>query len=140
VSSMYRILCLSHNPALELETPEWHSGDDGRVKAEHAAAHPEDLDGLAEHTACDLLVGRYSYPLVEVGCPAVIRDSGRPHPPGTYHPRSTEWVDIEWLRLLWLAQQAEEGPLLRAAATLSGWCWSPARLNRLANVLRGEAS
>lgn len=127
MSGSYRILCLSHDPALELDVGNWQSGNDGREAAAHAAANPVDHEDLEEHAGCDLMVGRYSYPLLELCCP-----------PGHGHPRDAKWADIQWLRLLWLAQNTNVPEFQRAAAAVST-CWSPQRLNRLAAYLRMES-
>ncbi|HET9889684.1 MAG TPA: hypothetical protein VFQ42_04215 [Mycobacterium sp.] len=95
MSSVYRLICLSHDPGLELDT-EWHSGSDGRRTAEevlrqlvHGGVRPargEGQDELLDHAGCDLVIGEYSSPLVEVG----------------YLPYNTNvhWIDIEWVRVL----------------------------------------
>lgn len=132
MSSVYRILCVSHDPALVLK-PEYQSGRDGRTLAAHAAAHPDEYEELAAHANCDLLVGRYSYPLVEVGCPAPPKDKTPSHYP--YHPHACKWVDAKWLRLLLHAKQQDgETPLGKAAADVDG-CWSASRLDRLRHEL-----
>jgi hypothetical protein len=128
MSSTYRILCVSHDPAIALEQFEFQSGDDGRARAEEAVA-----TGVADHPNCDLLIGRYSYPLVEVGCPPKPRHSG------VYHPHNTEWLDVFWLRLLVAAQRAPEGSQERQLATGAPGCWSPERLHRLRLELVLEA-
>ena len=127
MSSTYRILCLSHDPAIVIEYPEFSSGSNGRELAEAAV-----LRGIEGHEGCDLLIGRYSYPLVEVGCP----DRSREHV-GGYHPHDTKWVDASWLKLLYLAQRAPEGcpeRQLAERAPMPG-CWTPEHLHRLRNEL-----
>ncbi|GAB3156369.1 hypothetical protein GCM10027258_62700 [Amycolatopsis stemonae] len=126
MSSTYRLLCLSHDPAIELDL-EFSSGSGGRERAEAAV-----LGGVAGHEACDLLIGRYSYPLVELGCP----DRSRGHR-GGYHPHHTVWVDAIWIKLLALAQQAPEGSPQRQLAERAPMpgCWWPERLARLSTVL-----
>ena len=125
MSSTYRILCLSHDPAFELDT-EWQSGHDGRLAIEGALARP--VEG---HERCDLIGGRYSYPLVEVYCPPQRPDSG--------HPFHTDgrWVDVEWLNVLYRAYRVAERPefedLRRKLAQVR--CWPPDRLNRLRHHL-----
>jgi len=100
-----------------------YTGPDGRAKAEGAV-----LIGFADHPGCDLLIGAYSYPLVEIGCPD--RSAGHP---GGYHPHETKWVDATWIKLLALAQRAPEGSPERQLANrppMPG-CWRPERLYRL---------
>ncbi|MFD5245033.1 hypothetical protein ACFWIW_10840 [Amycolatopsis sp. NPDC058340] len=127
MSSMYRILCLSHDPAIVIEHPEFHSGSNGRELAEAVV-----LRGIEGHKGCDLLIGRYSYPLIEVGCP----DRTREHV-GGYHPHHTVWVDAIWLKLLYLAQRApKDSPERQLAerAPMPG-CWTPERLHCLRTEL-----
>lgn len=123
MSSTYRILCLSHDPAIDVGG-EWHSSEDGRIIAPVMAVDPAGAQPVAFHAGCDLVVGRYSYPLVEVCCPA-----------GRFHSRP-EWIDADWLRLLWHARQAPEGSPLRDAAAGSAMaCWPPDRLGKLRREL-----
>ncbi|MFF9631772.1 hypothetical protein [Streptomyces fradiae] len=116
MSSTYRILCLSHDPATthgEYPTPE---------EADAAIAA-----GLDEHPRCDLAIGRYSYPLVEVGCPT------SRHQPA--HLRcghsATVWTDRDWLRLLVAARQSDDERVRAVAASLRRYCWPTERLARL---------
>jgi hypothetical protein len=123
VSSNYRILCLSHDPATIA------SDDYASPEAAEAAI----IAGLSEHPECDLLVGRYSYPLVEVGCPPTTtpRGSGQHN---CYPHSQTEWAEVAWLRLLAAAHQSGDDQM-RALANdhhLAHWPWE--RLRRL----RGE--
>lgn len=45
MSSVYRPICLSHNPALELDHIEWQSGHNGRDILTDALAAPVGCDG-----------------------------------------------------------------------------------------------
>lgn len=133
MSSTYRILCLSHDPAITLEA-EWQSGAGGRETAEAIAANPGEHKETVDHVGCDLLIGRYSYPLVEVGCPGQpVHGKPRHHP---WHPRA-HWTDVTWLRLAAAAIGLYE-PTVEIADALKGiaGCWSPERLRRLRNELR----
>ena len=56
MSSTYRVLCLSHDPAIVA------ADDYQRPETAEAAI----TEGIAEHAGCDLVIGRYSYPLVEL--------------------------------------------------------------------------
>lgn len=106
MSSTYRVLCLSHDPALIIETADWN-------RPEHAEGAIR--DGITGHTDCDLMIGSYSYPLVELGCP---RTFDRPEQLRGSVLRcthgSTQWVDKEWLLLLAAAYQSDD-PAMRAA-------------------------
>lgn len=125
MSSDYKILCLSHNPAIVIEG-DWHSSRDGHIIALAVAANPVGHEATRQHAHCDLLVGRYSYPLVEVACP--------PSRPGdTKHSgfhREAKWIDASWLRLLAAAYASTDNAVLQAAQRVSG-CWSADRVNRL---------
>ena len=116
MSSTYRILCLSHDPATthgEYTTPE---------DAEHAIS-----GGLEGHPNCDLAIGCYSYPLVEVGCPP---SGGQPATLGCNHG-VTRWMDGDWLIVLTVAYESTD-PAIRKAAKASGHsCWPWERLRRL---------
>lgn len=124
MSSRYRVLCLSHDPAL---TTDHEFTSAGEAEAAIAA-------GIPEHASCDLLIGRYSYPLIEVGCPA--SHGGQS---GCYHVRTTNWVDVGWLKLLYLAQKAgllaEPGSPEFLATEEVRRCWRPERVERLREEL-----
>lgn len=100
MSSVYRILCLSHDPAIafggvEERGVEWNAPEPALEAIRYRN------NGAAEaHPHCDLIVGRYSAPLIEVCCPA-----GRSNDPhhGSSH-RGDLWIDASWLRLLALAK------------------------------------
>ncbi|MER6830863.1 hypothetical protein ABT352_33055 [Streptosporangium sp. NPDC000563] len=128
MSSIYRVLCLSHDPAITAEA-EYD-------RPEYAATAI--ASGIPEHADCDLLIGRYSYPLVEVGCPPT---TGPEHAARhRCYPHSvTEWVDVAWLRLLAAVHQsgAESMWSLTGNARLAHW--SRERLHRLRNELGIDA-
>ncbi|HZX38205.1 MAG TPA: hypothetical protein VFF37_07750 [Streptomyces sp.] len=128
MSSTYRILCLSHDPALvehgEYRTPE----------AAETAIH----NGIPEHQSCDLMIGRYSAPLIELGCP---RSSDQPKAlrPGVlrcYHG-GTVWTDTEWLVLLAAAYQSDDPAIQEAVKHGRGrhGCLPWDRLKRLRDEL-----
>lgn len=123
MSRTYRLMCLSHDPAIDADAMrDWNN----RADAEHAATV-----GIWEHETCDVLILEYSGGLIEIGCPKRTRghDGGR-------HPHETVWADVAWLRLLALAQRAPEGSVeqkLAGAPILR--CWTPQRLRRLRNEL-----
>lgn len=122
MSSTYRILCLSHDPAIA--TGEYSSPE---------AAAAAIVEGVEEHQQCDLLIGRYSYPLVEVGCPPTLAKRASQH--RCYLHAGTEWVDAAWLRILAAVHQSGDDKM-RALANdthLSHWPWE--RLRRLRDEL-----
>lgn len=123
MSSTYRILCLSHDPALVIDTPDWNRPE----QAEAAIA-----EGINGHAACDLVIGRYSYPLVELGCP-----------PSRYQPvklrcthGGTKWTDKEWLLLLAAAYQSEDPAIQQAIKAGYHYCLPWERLKRLRDELQ----
>jgi len=122
VSSIYRVLCLSHDPAIAADT-EYSS----RADAEAAVRN-----GVPDHSTCDLMIGRYSYPLVELGCPGNVPGDHQPGARTCFHHRDARWIGVEWVRLLAYAQQQPEGsPLRQATADVHFACFPPERLHRL---------
>ena len=129
MSSDYRLLCLTHDPALEIGDDRWHSPQEPL-----SAVARRDVDELtAAHEGCDLLIGRYSYPLVEVCCPPQL---GPRAPTGHLH-RDPKWIDAAWLRLAWHAGTDPHGFASTAgqAARNLPACWAIARIDRLRYVL-----
>ena len=113
---------MSHDPALASDD-EAHSGswsDAAGMEATLAAL----VDRVREaHPRCRLLLGRYSAPLVEIGCPAQ-------DPCCTNYHRTIEWLDRDWARIL-----------IDAGDQVGGWtqpmirCWSRELLLPLAGEL-----
>lgn len=106
MSSTYYVLCLSHDPAITVNDP-------GYNRPEEAEAAVRDRP--SGHENCDLVIGRYSAPLVALGCP---RSADQPEHlrPGTlrcYHG-GTMWTDVDWLLLLAAAYQSTD-PAVREA-------------------------
>ena len=125
MSSIYRVLCLSHDPAIVLTEVEYS-------RPESAVA--DIASGIDGHSDCDLLIGRYSYPLIEVGCPPTTgpERSGRhrctPH-------STTEWVDVTWLRILAAVHQSGTEDMRDLAGEAALAHWSRERLRRLRDEL-----
>ncbi len=120
MSSTYRILCLSHDPATtygEYRTPD--------------AAEQAITIGITGHPNCDLLIGRYSYPLVEAGCPPTRNQPGAAR---CCHG-STIWADADVLRLLAVAYQSADAAVRGASKRFEPQCWTPERLHRLRDEL-----
>lgn len=117
MSSDYRVICLSHDPAIEVDH-DW-------IDADRALASIR--DGLEEeHPSCDLLVGRWSGGLVEVCCPGMV--NGAPSNHSGWH-REPKWADAGWLRLAVLA-----GLDVVKLARLYP-CWTYDRAHRLRVIL-----
>ena len=123
MSSTYYVLCLSHDPAIIVNDP-------GSNRPEDAEATIRDRPTGHEH--CDLMIGRYSYPLVELGCPTS-KDQPEALRPGTlrcYHG-STLWTDKGWLLLLAAAYQSTDPAMRGAVNAVDHGCLSWERLRRL---------
>ena len=121
MSSVYRVLCLSHDPALALTEVEYS-------RPESAAT--DIASGIDGHQGCDLLIGRYSYPLVEVGCPPWTGPTGAGSQRCTRHSNA-QWADVAWLRILAAVHQSGGEGMRRLAEASSLSCWSWERLRRL---------
>jgi hypothetical protein len=89
MSSNYRILCLSHDPAITISTDD---GDTDYRNPNDALTAAANRHNLGDHTNCDLLVGRYSAPLIEAACPGSKTCGHNQH--------ADTWTDAGWLRLL----------------------------------------
>lgn len=127
MSSTYRVLCLSHDPALVVD-------DMGVGFSRPEAAEEAIRDGIDGHADCDLLIGRYSYPLIEVGCPPT-NGSERPGRHRCTIHGITEWVDVAWLRLAAAVYQSGNEQMRALADDRSLCCWSWERLRRLRDEL-----
>lgn len=100
MSSTYRVLCLAHDPAITIDGWESQSPDEvvGLLERRDTA------EQLAQHRGCPLAVGRYSYPLIQV-----------------YNPKTRQWADVEVLRLIIAAHDADLRPDLLAQLFRRGW-------------------
>lgn len=129
MSSTYKLLCLNHDPAIVIPGPDWNTPEPAIAAALEPAMH----DWLVEdHGQCDLLVGRYSYPLVEVCCPAHRKKCS------TWH-QGPVWIDADWLRLLraGMALVEDDAQMKAAVGRVQSHhaCWTPARIHRLRTEL-----
>ncbi|TYB69692.1 hypothetical protein FXF51_05895 [Nonomuraea sp. PA05] len=129
MSSVYRVLCLSHDPAIILSEVEYHRPE---------AAVSDIAAGIDGHAECDLLIGRYSYPLIEVGCPPATGPERSGRPRCSTHS-TTEWVDVAWLRILLAVHRngTKEMQELVGATQLRHWSYE--RLRRLRDELGIDA-
>jgi hypothetical protein len=135
MSSTFHVLCLSHDPALAIT----RTGYNQAAEAEAAIR-----DNGIEHPDCDLLIARFSGGLVQLGCPPT-GSQPRVHQHWCRLHRTTEWVDVAWLRVLAAARTAQ---VLPDEITKSHHfsCWPEVRLWRLrheidlANVIRQTAA
>jgi hypothetical protein len=128
VSSTYSIFCMSHDPAIDLpdlpgveESIEWAR------------------DGFGPHPSCDLLVGRYSGGLIEVGCPGAREPGITPgHRGHSGWHRDTIWADAALLRVAAAALEEEwdgRSTAIQHALAKLPMCWTLARLHRLRDIL-----
>lgn len=121
MSSVYRVLCLSHDPAIVAADCDWNDREDAEAAIRV---------GIPGHETCDLLIGRYSYPLIAVGCPPQRDGLACGGHSGTL------WIDRGWLQLLYQAQHEPTGKLLAAVSDQNAFrCWTPQRLARIAAEL-----
>jgi hypothetical protein len=132
MSSSYRILCLSHDPAIVIEGLEWSNCQDMEAAIARVGS-----DELEHHRGCDLVGGRYSAPLIEVYCPPARGPDTVYYEhalaTGIHHPRHNDgrWIDVSWLRLLASVYIANSPPLVTQAAAKVDRCWSKPRVVRL---------
>lgn len=132
MSSTYQVICVEHAPAL-IVGDEYTSPSDALRAASAPGRYPE----LEYHKRCDLLVGRFSYPLIQVACPGFRGESPSVSPANTckYHGASYDnWTEVAWLRLLYDAiKDSEDVHQYRVPA-----CWTRNRVIRLGNLLQTE--
>jgi hypothetical protein len=123
VSSTYRILCLSHDPAITVNDPGYNRAED----AERAIR-----ERPTDHEHCDLVIGRYSAAFVELGCPTSRGQPEhlRPSLLRCYHG-GTKWTDMDWLLLLAAAYQSTDPGVQKAITDGRHGCLPWERLRRL---------
>jgi hypothetical protein len=126
VSSDYRLVCLSHNPGLGIGT-EYVSPDEA-VSALGTM--------LPDHGDCDVVLGRWSGALVELGC----LGGRRPGHGSLYHV-VVLWTRAEWLALALAVVQNGSHPesVVRVLERATRDCWTVDRLTRMRNLLATEA-
>ncbi|MEU2924170.1 hypothetical protein ABZ636_03785 [Streptomyces sp. NPDC007251] len=128
MSSTFHILCLSHDPAITITGAGYNRPEEAEAAiSDDDTAHPE----------CDLLIARYSGGLIELGCPPT-GDQPRAHQHWCWQHRSTEWVDVAWLRILAVARIAQVLPS-EFTSSYHFKCWPAVRLQRLRHELGLEA-
>lgn len=122
MSSTYSPICLSHDPGIVL-APELTYAEANSLNGR---------DRLEGHEHCDIVIGRFSYPLIEVAC------LGRqlPGPSGCKgHHGGPQWIDRDWLRLLLAATTPPSAVHPEVLRPLLRGCWPLERLGRLRNEL-----
>lgn len=128
MSSNYHVICLGHDPAIRLDR-QWNNAAEAVAAATDPAASVR-----ADHPNCDLVIGRWSGGLIEIGCPSST-------PMTSSHlilHGSSQWTEVGWLRLLAAADDAtsEGATALATAVTEASRCWSAERVRRLRNELQ----
>lgn len=135
MSSTYRAICLSHDPAIEINGDYDDLTWDDRETGLGALARR--IGDLAAHKDCDLVLGAYSYPLWEITCPVSSgkRVEGVKDGSVCCHNYDKS-IQVDWLRLM-IAALVE--PTTATTAVLSrrliDGCWPPDRVMRLRNLL-----
>lgn len=127
MSSNYKVICMSHDPALVVDL-DFYDADEVIQRVQYLREHCPGsatflsseirLSGIGEHKHCKLMVGRYSYPLVELACLDGV-EHGHSNP---------KWIDTTVLRLLaHIEWTADTNKLTRPFAK----CFGPEVLNKL---------
>ena len=118
MSSQYKLICLSHDPGIEIGPDDWYT-------AEQAIGSIALRSGPAsDHKSCDLVIGRYSYPIIDVCCTGC-SNAG-------YHI-APQWTRAGWLRLL--SQSRQNDDQTDKLIGNDAGCWPAERLKRLAPLL-----
>jgi hypothetical protein len=113
MSSVYRYICLSHDPSIIIENIEYSDFDTTTGAILNKTK-------IHNHATCDLIVGRWSGGLVELVCPSC-----------NYHGSSYQkWVSKDWVLLLKrsIDKQVEVPRGLYR-------CWTAERVERMATLL-----
>lgn len=116
MSSDYYPICLNHDPGIVIDHDFTYE----------EANSLSTRDRLSGHENCDIVIGRYSAPLVEVAC--LGRQLAGPTGCKAYHIKAM-WIDRDWLRLLATAgPDAHPGAM---GALSERGCWPLERVHRL---------
>jgi hypothetical protein len=120
VSSNYHLICLGHDPALVIGSEFGHDEITRLTSRDHEA--------LDTHQHCDIMAGRWSGALVEVGCYGITLGDRR----GCkgYH-RGVTWTDKDWLHLLHAATTPPNRVDDDTLRSFTSQCWPLDRLRRL---------
>jgi hypothetical protein len=139
MSSTYRAICLSHNPAIEIYGDDYDdlTWNDRETGLGAIARRSGDLAG---HKTCDLVLGAYSYPLWEITCPVSSGKRVAKVEDGSICCHNYDKsIQVDWLRLL-IAALIE--PTAASTAVLQprliDCCWPPDRVLRLRNLIMPE--
>lgn len=120
MSSVYRLMCLSHIPVIGVVDREWESGNNGFAASEQALLKKDYGDFHTDK--CDIVIGRFSYPLIEVG---YIQK---------YNPNKVEWIDHDYIVAIFHAALSTQQPVLAKLNKLE--FWTADRLASISTELR----
>ena len=106
MSSTYRFLCLAHDPAILVgDRLETQSRDEAVGMLQRRRQGDDVAGAFTEHHGCKILIGRFSYPLVEL----FNSDTGG------------YWIGIDEIRLLAAARAAGVSEAVLEPFTRRGW-------------------
>lgn len=126
MSSTYGLICLNHEPAIEFGDRESVYDPEPMIAA---AKYPADHEAASGHERCDLVVARYSYPIVEILCPG----KGERALGCRWHDKPVGISD-DHMRLLIAAYQSSDVPDW-VTEPFSSRCWKRDRVLRLGPLL-----
>lgn len=136
MSSTYRGICLNHAPALEFPVDSTYQnltdfaamvqlGNDLPIRGR------SDTLEIRAHAGCDVVIGSYSYPLINIYClPNLDHLHFKPE------PFSAKDLNHLW-HLLNSDRRADRREARRTMANLPTPCWGPDRLNMLGTLWEG---
>jgi hypothetical protein len=120
VSRSYSVICMNHNPPLEIDwgPVEW------RERGAVTSAVRERQGPLSVHNECELIIAEYSGGLIGLGHVSASTPRG-------------SWIDIEWARLLYAAHLSSDARVAAAleAMPMHGRHWTYERLHALRDWL-----
>jgi hypothetical protein len=126
MSSTYGLICLNHDPGIEIGD---HTIDYQPDTMLAVAKDPAGRD-CPDHASCDLVVAAYSYPIVRIACPGKTENGA-----GCRWHNQPHWVETDWLRLLIAAYQAGDAVPEWVAEPFASHCWKRERALRVGPLL-----
>jgi len=136
MSDDFHAFCCSHDPAFNLT-----DFDVGRDEVEPMIRR---MRQDSPHSDCNLLIGRYSGSLIDIGCPGSLgtdRGFGEAFGCASGH-KEIKWIDARWLKLalalLGPTGSIQSGPGAEELDAVTRWCWTPERIHRLRRILTSE--
>jgi hypothetical protein len=126
MSSTYGLICLNHDPGIEIgDHTVAYEPDTMLAVAKDPAARD-----WPEHARCDLVVAAYSYPIVRLACPGKTSNGA-----GCRWHGEPKWIERDLLRLLIAAYQAGDAFPGWVTEPYSSRCWTRERALRLGPLL-----